>query len=323
VGAFDAISNWAAYTPLGFAVVMTVIRWNVFSGWRAALLACVFGFCLSLSLEALQTFHPLRVPSMWDVALNTLGTATGAALCIAWLALYRTGNRGAHRSRWLTPRAGAVCAVLGLWALAQLHPQGWVFVSTPLRSIWPSTEQGTTVWPMLTLPLASFATIDPSALARLESLAAALSMVSVLGLLRSVSWLSPRPLVFRLSWMVLGWLMLLAWEWAAYALQFVAMNAYLAWGAGVWTAYWVAGGFAILFGAISALSAAVLTVASLGAYLLVVQMLPAHPYASVASVWQSGQFTHLFGLTALVSAVWPVLALIALVLQLRDARRGG
>jgi hypothetical protein len=51
--------------------------------------------------------------------------------------------------------------------------------------------------------------------------------------------------------------------------------------------------------------------------------LPAHPYTTSADLWQQGRLIHLYGLTSVVSALWPILALAALVLQsrYRDSNR--
>jgi hypothetical protein len=63
---------------------------------------------------------------------------------------------------------------------------------------------------------------------------------------------------------------------------------------------------------------AVGAVLSLAVHTALAQMLPAHPYTNSSELWQQGRLIHLFGLTGVVSALWPLLALAALVLQSRS-----
>lgn len=303
VGIFDALSNFVAYLPLGFGVAWLVPKYRV---W-AALAALFVGAGLSVGLEALQTFNPLRVPSMWDVCINASGAALGGLA--AWaLRRMAMGVRFAPTA-FIAPHAGAVWAVLGVWGLAQLHPQSWVFVTAPLRVLWGASVQG-----VLELPLAN---LNGAALAQLETGVASLALFCALGVLRLGSRFAGRGIFARLAWMLGGWAALVAWQSAAYALQYGPEASLALWSAGVWTACWIAAASALVLAFLPTAPAAALTVAALGAYFTTVQFLPPHPYATVAALWQSGKFTHLFGLTAAVSALWPALALLALVLQVR------
>jgi VanZ family protein len=305
VGSFDALSNFAAYLPLGFGVTWGLmqrlpLRWAVVT---------TLGICIgfSASLEALQTYNPLRVPSLWDVLINSSGAAMGIWLC---LALRRLPARTRFApTALIAPHAGAIWAVLGLWTLAQLHPQSWVFVTAPLRLLW-----GASALAAIELPLMN---LDGAALAQLETLVASLALFCCLGVLRLGSRLTGCSAVLRAAWMLSGWVAIVVWQGVAYAIEFGPAVSFALWGSGVWVACWIAAMLALVLAILPTLPAAALTVAALGAYLTAVQWLPPHPYMTSASLWQYGKFTHLYGLTAMVSALWPVLALVALILQLR------
>lgn len=305
VGSFDALSNFAAYLPLGLGFTWVLVQ-RLTLGWAVI---TALGLCAGFSsgLEALQTYNPLRVPSLWDVLINTAGAAMGIVLC---LALRRLPARARFAPTALVaPHAGALWAVLGLWALAQLNPQSWVFVTAPLRILW-----GSKALAAIELPLAP---LDGAALAQLETFVASLALFCCLGVLRLGSRLTGCSAALRAAWMLAGWAGIVAWQGVAYAIAFGPSVSFALWGSGVWSACWVAAICAFVLAMLPTLPAAALTVAALGAYITTAQWLPAHPYTTSASVWQYGKFTHLYGLTAMVSALWPALALVALVLQLR------
>lgn len=77
---FDVIANWLGYAPLGFLLAWTLGR--SIGPWRGALLAVALSSGLSLSLEWLQGFLPLRIPSNVDWLLNTAGALLGAVVAL-------------------------------------------------------------------------------------------------------------------------------------------------------------------------------------------------------------------------------------------------
>ena len=84
-GRGDHIANVLLYVPLGFCLSL----W--FDGrlrHRAAVIvATLCGAVLSLSIEVAQVFISSRVPSFWDVTLNTGGALCGAIGGVAWFIL--------------------------------------------------------------------------------------------------------------------------------------------------------------------------------------------------------------------------------------------
>jgi VanZ family protein len=74
----DVSINIAGFIPLGFffgAYFSAVRKTN-----RPVAAAVALGFCVSLTIETLQTFLPTRSSGMTDIINNTLGTAIGALL---------------------------------------------------------------------------------------------------------------------------------------------------------------------------------------------------------------------------------------------------
>jgi len=82
--------------------------------------ATLFGALLSFSIEVAQVFISLRVPSLWDVTLNTGGALCGAFGGVAWFSLSARlptteaggGNRGDK----------AALIVISLWIASRLAP---------------------------------------------------------------------------------------------------------------------------------------------------------------------------------------------------------
>jgi len=83
---FDVTANVAGYAPLGFLLALVFARPEAAgrapANWLPILAASLTGALVSLTMEALQTFLPSRVPSNVDLALNTAGTLAGALLAV-------------------------------------------------------------------------------------------------------------------------------------------------------------------------------------------------------------------------------------------------
>lgn len=149
---FDIISNFLGYAPLGFLWVVAVQRSQ--RRWRTITAAVLLAAGLSLSMESLQMFLPVRVPSNLDTALNVLGTWAGAvvAQCMVGLGWLERWSR--FKDRWFEAQASGALALLAIWPLALLFPSpvsfglGHVFErleaagldflrGTPWQAWWP------------------------------------------------------------------------------------------------------------------------------------------------------------------------------------------
>jgi len=133
---FDVGANLVGYGPLGFLLALALLR----SGWGrwAWPLALLAGAGLSLVVESLQNFLPMRVPSNLDFALNASGAALGASF--AWV-LERLGvlrRWSQFRSDWFEPQAHGSLVLLSLWPFALLYP---VSVPFGLGQVWDQLEE--------------------------------------------------------------------------------------------------------------------------------------------------------------------------------------
>jgi VanZ family protein len=84
----DLVANLLLYMPFGLCLVLA---WP--AHWRrlTALVATVIvGTLLSLAVELLQAYAPLRVTSLTDVIINAIGTLAGGLIAIVYLELGTT-----------------------------------------------------------------------------------------------------------------------------------------------------------------------------------------------------------------------------------------
>lgn len=138
--AFDALTNWLAYLPLGFLLKLTLrVR---FQPGRSLLLATLGSVLFSLALEYLQMYLPSRTSSNADVLTNGFGAFSGALL--AWLIAPRAWFERATQWRInLFQRGHDVdfgLALLMLWMFAQVNPSlpilGNVFITEAAHRIF-------------------------------------------------------------------------------------------------------------------------------------------------------------------------------------------
>jgi len=88
--AVDGARNLALFGGLGVVWVLSSPSGRV---WRSVWHAAVVGLLLSVSVESLQLFSPIRDASILDVTTNTLGALAGAA-CVALVAYAVDRARG-------------------------------------------------------------------------------------------------------------------------------------------------------------------------------------------------------------------------------------
>jgi VanZ family protein len=117
---FDVVSNVLGYAPLGFLACLAVLRLQ--PRWPAVMLATGLALLLSFSMESLQMFLPMRVPSNVDMGLNLAGAWLGALLARASAAWGLVAHWSRWRDRWFVQDASSVLVLLGLWPLALLFP---------------------------------------------------------------------------------------------------------------------------------------------------------------------------------------------------------
>ncbi|WP_354362336.1 VanZ family protein [Undibacterium sp. GrIS 1.8] len=137
---FDAVTNVIGYMPLGMLIVFALYpvcrrRWSV-------LIASFSGAVLSASMETTQYFLPSRVTSLLDFLTNSGGAILGSILGALLIPLLlEKGRLRLLRKQWLYGEASREVLVLGLWPMAQIYPQAYLFglgQILPILSFWLS-----------------------------------------------------------------------------------------------------------------------------------------------------------------------------------------
>jgi VanZ family protein len=117
---FDVVSNVLGYGPLGFLWALTLHR--MWPRWPSVWMAVGAAAGLSFTMESLQMFLPMRVPSSVDLVLNVAGAGLGAVLARVleyWGAMSRWGR---FRERWFVSESSGAMALLAVWPVALLFP---------------------------------------------------------------------------------------------------------------------------------------------------------------------------------------------------------
>ena len=312
ITAFDLVTNFAAYLPLGFFALLAL--YPLLRGAPALVAAGVAGCLLSLALEALQTYLPSRIPSNIDLATNGLGAFAGAAIALRFgVGLLSQGRIHALRHRWFLAGhphdLGLV--LLALWLFTQLSPETLLFGNGDLRGLLEPPP----------------AALHPAKVfIQMEAAVAACNLIAI-GLFASCLTQNDRPLRRLL-------LALLA---AALALKTVAVGVLLkAQNVFAWLTpgalIGLVGGAGILMLAVAVPRAARLALAGLllMAATVLVNLAPENPYfANALAQWPQGYFLNFNGVTHLVSLAWPFAMLFYLILlaprlaEKRPASPGG
>ncbi|TSA18568.1 MAG: VanZ family protein [Betaproteobacteria bacterium] len=294
---FDLVTNFAAYLPLGFLVLLALhphLR-----GTLALTTAGLAGCLLSFALETLQTFLPSRFPSNLDFATNALGAFAGAALALRFgISLLGSGRIYALRHRWFAAgaRYDLGLVLLALWLFTQLTPETLLFGNGDLRGV---------------LGPAPAVLHSAEVFIQAEAAVAACNLLAI-GLFLSCLMQDARPLR-RL---------LLALFAAALALKTVAVGVVLkAQNVLAWLTpgafLGLAGGALTLLLAVALPRAARLALAGLllMAATVLVNLTPENPYlVNALKQWPQGYFLNFNGVTHLVSLAWPFVALFYLML---------
>jgi VanZ family protein len=300
----DAFLNVLGYAPCGL-LCAALLRVRV--GRSAALGGALLGAALlSIVLEAAQSYLPARVASNLDVLCNLAGAALGAAAGLrfsGWLLAH--GPLYRLRSAAFLPGRGADfgLVLLGLWLFVQLDPTTLLFGVGDLREF--------------VVPLDGELR-SPQFFVAVEAFSAAANLTAV-GLLLSAllapRWPARPTLIFLVA---------LALVIRSAAEVLLTRSDPLAW----LTPGAIDGLAAGLVAALAAVAlprtvglglAAVLIMAAT----VLVNASPPNPYfAATLALWHQGHFLNFNGVTRLVSAAWPFLALAYLVFLASSRARG-
>lgn len=317
---FDLMSNLIGYAPLGFLLALAMLRagWGTWSWW----LAVAWPLLLSLGVETLQNYLPMRVPSNVDLGLNAAGSVLGAST--AWVLERLGGLRrwSQFRADWFDPRAHGGLVLLALWPFALLYPASVPF---GLGQVWERMETGLTR--LLTdTPFLPWVPLRTETVLPLSPLAEAFCVV--LGVLAPMlmGYADMRSTARRGVFLAMLFLCAFGAAGLSSALTYGPSHAW-SWinpqaGVGL--------GLALLLGlmllTLPPRMCHVGMLLSLAVLLSVLNRAPASPYfAQSLQVWEQGRFIRFHGLSQWLGWLWPFAALLfglRAVARLPSARGG-
>ena len=308
---FDVLSNVLGYAPLGFLLSLAFHRTR--RDGPGIVLATLAATVLSLSMETLQMFLPVRVPSNVDAALNVAGAWMGAvtARTLAWVGLIERWSR--FRDRWFVMDADGALVLLAVWPMALLFPVPVAFglgqVLERLEMVLIDVLQDT---PWLEwLPLREV---------ELQPLLPVSEMLCVAIGLCLPCWLAFSVLRQRRQRLIAGGVFLVLGVAASALSAALTYGPSHAWG---WVSAEVAVGLgvAVLGAAALVLASArmclVLALAALVWQLSLLNNASADAYfALTLQTWEQGRFIRFHGLIQWLGWAWPYVTLIYLVRRL-------
>ncbi len=304
----DVLINLAAYAPLGFLLAMA--QRARFAAPAAVLLAAILAASLSLAMESVQMFLPIRIASNVDLLTNSAGGLFGA---MAAPLLSPSGFPGRRLAAWRQRRfaPGAVTdaglVVVCLWLFTHLHPTAQVFGTGNLRGIFD-------------LPV--YFTHTPQLLFAAEAAIVFLNLVGLGLLIRMLTRDANRSFSIIVAMIAAGLLLK----------TIAAVTLFDSPGPLVWLTPGVALGLGlgmlllyplIRMPEIASLIAALLC---LGAAVAAINFAPDNPYQTIPPKLIPGSTTHLLRFSSIaraLSELWPFLAvgyLIAAAGSLAQAR---
>jgi VanZ family protein len=314
---FDVAINVIGYVPFGGLLALSALRSGHVA--RPLLMVLLVASMLSLGMETLQGFLPVRVASREDWALNCMGAWVGAT---ATSALERWGaiDRWSHfRRRWFIENSRGGLVLLATWPLALLFPPavpfglGQIFERIEVQVADQLSDTPFLDW----LPVRDI---------ELQPLMPSTELVCVLlGLLIPclLGFCVIRPGIRR-------WLFVPCY--IGLGTLATALSALLSWGPGhAWA--WldlpsqVALAAALVVGSLLALvptrASPSLVLLGLGIYLSLLNQAPENPYfAQTLQEWEQGRFIRFNGLAQWLGWLWPyaVLAYALLLIWRHDTK---
>lgn len=317
---FDFAVNVAGYVPFGFLCALAVLRTRGgATAWRVVLRATAAGAAIAFSMETLQSYLPVRIPSNVDLALNTAGTVIGAVLAAGLERLGAIAHWSRARSQWFVEESRGGLVLLALWPFALLFPAAVTF---GLGQVFERLEVAISEWLLDTpfidwLPLRQF---------ELEPLVPAVELLCVmLGALVPclLGYLVARSVVQRVVMLPLILLTGVAASALSAALSYGPTHAW------AWLDLPVQVGMAAaLFAGMLLLLAprrlcAALLLAGLVLQLSLLNQAPESAYfAQTLATWEQGRFIRFHGLAQWLGWAWPFAVLAYVVAALSRRGRG-
>lgn len=307
---FDVAINVLGYLPLGFLLALSALRTG--RGGYGVALATLLAGVLSLAMESLQSYLPVRVPSNVDLGLNLLGAWLGALLAWTLEQLGVLDRWSRFRARWFVPDARGGLVLLALWPLALLFPAavplGLGQVLERLELVLADGLQGTPWLDWLPVRDIELQPLVPGAELFCVMLGVLIPCLLGFCIIRSVA----RRTVFMLLVFAVG-------------IGVTALSAALSYGpahAWAWFSVPVKAGLATALVLVSLLlrvprrASAALVLLALGSHLSLLNQAPTNPYfAQTLATWEQGRFIRFNGLAQWLGWLWPYAALVYVVIR--------
>ncbi|MBT9507885.1 VanZ family protein [Rhodoferax sp.] len=307
---FDVASNVVGYVPLGFLLVLSALRTG--NDRYAIVLATLAAGLLSLTMESLQSYLPVRVPSNADLAFNVMGAWLGALWAWAMERLGVLDRWSRFRARWFVSDARGGLVLLALWPLALLFPAAVPFglgqVLERLEAALADVLHDTPFLDWLPVRDIELQPLVPGAELVCVMLGVLIPCLLGFCIIRSVM----RRTLFVMVIFILG-------------TAVTALSAALSYGP---EHAWAWFGLPVKVGMVAALvlvilllwlprrASAALVLLVLGVYLSLLNQAPANPYfAQTLSTWEQGQFIRFHGLVQWLGWLWPYAALVYVLSQ--------
>lgn len=302
---FDVAINVLGYAPLGFLLVLSVLRTR--RGPIEMALALAGAGVLSLGMEMLQGYLPTRVPSNLDLALNIAGSWAGAIAAAVLEKLGAIDRWSRFRKRWFLEDARGGLVLLALWPLALMFPAavplGLGQVMERLEAALADMLQDTPFleWlPVRDVELQPLLPVGELMCVMLGALVPCLLGFCIIPSKRRRAWfvlvaVTIGALATALS-EVLSYGPPHAWNWLSAPVKVGLMAAaVLAW---------------LLVGVPRRVSAALMLLC-LGLYLALLNQVPSSPYFELTlQAWEQGRFIRFNGLGQWLGWLWPYAALV-------------
>jgi VanZ family protein len=302
---FDVVSNVLGYMPMGFFLALSALRMDHARGavWRSSLICGL----LSLCMESLQSYLPMRVADTMDLVLNLLGGTIGAVCADGLERIGAIDRWSRFRARWFTPNSRWALVLLALWPLALLFPASVPFgLGQVLERVEPVLESLLSTLPgapWLTPPHNELLPMQPATAFVCVTLGALIPYLLGYCVIASMQ----RRALFLLVAMGVG-------------VAVTALSAALSFGptrAWVWMSLPVQAGWvlALLLALVAlplrARSCATCLLLALVLHLSLLNQAPVGSYFSqTLQTWEQGRFIRFHGIAQWLGWLWPYAALL-------------
>ena len=303
---FDVVVNILGYMPLGCLLVFSM--YPRVPRFFALVLAGTLGSLLSLGIEIMQFSLPSRVTSLLDICTNSAGAFLGAIIGALIVRLILENNLlGQLSKQWLRHESSKELVLLGLWPLAQIFPQAYLF---GLGHVFPRISTWSYEWFNIELNLAEVFRdgvelnaeqylITETLISACASTGAVLLLVSLLNRQAPRIWIGLMFLCSALAVKSLATAILIHPD-AAFA----------------WLTPGAMGGLIIsglmLYGfSLAPLSAQRrLAIVLIGICLVLINFIPSNPYFALSQQgFMRGKMLNFYGAAEFLALTWPFLAL--------------